>query len=362
MSDERSPYADDPAPQPAPVERRGHQVQPVTPAPPALSAEPGAEQETTPEPLRREEVGGTASGTLITTPNAAAASTAEVAAHSVPVITALTGTAERLPISTTAIPALATRGWLVPIGGRMEAASIIERFVELCGGDDSRIVVIPTASNEPGTGQWYQGIFCRHGAHDVQVVRMQRRGDRLTAEHREAIEHATGVFFTGGNQLKLATTIIGSPLADLLRSRYASGLHVAGTSAGAAFLSSHMIAFGQEGPAPHAAMVTTCGGLGLTERFIIDQHFRQRDRLGRLLTAVAYNPFVIGLGVDENTAVFISPDDVLEVIGEGAATVIDASDLDTTDILEALPGTAIALPGMRVSMLQAGEALALDTA
>ena len=93
---------------------------------------------------------------------------------------------------------------------------------------------------------------------------------------------------------------------------------IAGTSAGAAFLCEHMIAFGKEGGSPRAKIVTLAPGLGLTNRVIIDQHFRQRDRLGRLLTALAYNPFAIGIGLDENTAAFIGPDETLEVVGGGA--------------------------------------------
>src|SRR5437879_13837400 len=112
------------------------------------------------------------------------------------------------------------------------------------------------------------------------------------------------------------------------RRRTAEGAHIAGTSAGAAFLCEHMIAFGKEGASPGAQIVTLAPGLGLTNRVILDQHFRQRDRLGRLLTALAYNPFAIGIGLDENTAAFIGPDDMLEVVGGGALTIVDPSGLE----------------------------------
>jgi cyanophycinase len=250
--------------------------------------------------------------------------------------------------------AVSGRGWLVPIGGRMEDAAIIDRFVEICGGSQARLLVIPTASNQPDAGAWYRDVFLRHGACEATVLRLQRRGDRVDEEQLDLARDVTGVFFTGGNQLKLATSIIGTPLAELLHTRFATGLHVAGTSAGAAFLSAHMIAFGEEGPVPHAGMVITCGGLGLTSRFLIDQHFRERGRLGRLLTAVAYNPFLVGLGVDENTAAFIGPDNTLDVVGEGAVTVVDPAELDTSHLLEAMPGAPLELPGMSVSVLAAG--------
>ncbi len=184
---------------------------------------------------------------------------------------------------------------------------------------------------------------------------MYARSDTARPELLAAIDDATGVFFTGGNQLKLATVLGGSPMAALLRSRHAKGMTVAGTSAGAAFLSEHMIAFGEEGRMPRAAMVTTVAGLGLTERFIIDQHFRERDRLGRLVTAIAYNSVLTGIGVDEDTAAFISPDDTLHVVGSGAVTIVDPSELDPSDIYEALPGTPLSLPGMTVHVLMPGS-------
>ncbi len=102
---------------------------------------------------------------------------------------------------------------------------------------------------------------------------------------------------------------------------------VGGTSAGASILSEHMIAFGDEGSSVISGSVRLAPGLGLTNRFIIDQHFRQRDRLGRLLTALAYNPFAIGIGLDEDTAAFIGPDDTVEVEGSGGVTIVDASDV-----------------------------------
>src|SRR5690606_14446196 len=143
----------------------------------------------------------------------------------------------------------------------------------------------------------------------------------------DLIEAATGVFFTGGNQLRLSTLLGGMPVAKLVRSLNARGVHVGGTSAGASILSEHMIAFGREGSSPTAGSVRLAPGLGLTNRFIIDQHFRQRDRLGRLVAALAYNPFAVGIGLDEDTAAFIGPDDTVEVEGSGGVTIVDASEL-----------------------------------
>jgi cyanophycinase len=150
-------------------------------------------------------------------------------------------------------------------------------------------------------------------------------------------------------------------VARLVRARNADGVHVAGTSAGASFISEHMIAFGEEGGTPVAGSVRLAPGLGLTNRFIIDQHFRQRDRLGRLLAALAYNPFAIGLGVDEDTAAFIGPDNVLEVEGSGAVTVVDAGGLEFSSMADAGQAQPVCLLGLVVHILVAGATFNLHT-
>jgi cyanophycinase len=138
-------------------------------------------------------------------------------------------------------------------------------------------------------------------------------------------------------------------------------MHVAGTSAGAAFLCEHMIAFGKEGASPRAKIVTLAPGLGLTNRVIIDQHFRQRDRLGRLLTALAYNPFAIGIGLDENTAAFIGPDDCFEVVGSGALTIVDPSGLEFSSMAQVRKNDAVCLIGLKLHILDHGSTFNLTS-
>jgi cyanophycinase len=207
----------------------------------------------------------------------------------------------------------AQRGWIVPIGGAEEkdnAPAILRRFVQLAadaGGGRADIVVIPTASQLAATGARYERIFRELGAAEVEALDFDTRRDAQEPGRVERLQRASGVFMTGGNQLRLSTLIGGTPVAKTLRALNAAGVPVAGTSAGAAFISEHMIAFGDEGSTPVAGSVRLAAGLGLTNRFVIDQHFRQRDRLGRLLTALAYNPFAVGIGLDEDTAAFIAP-------------------------------------------------------
>ena len=256
------------------------------------------------------------------------------------------------------------RGWIVPVGGaehKEHDTRILERFVQLCGGDDADIVVIPTASKLPDTGLRYEQIFAGLGAGRVTALDFDTRRDTAERNRLERIGQATGIFFTGGSQLRIATLLGGTPIAQLIRSRNAEGVHVGGTSAGASILSEHMIAFGKEGSSPTADSVRLAPGLGLTNRFVIDQHFRQRDRLGRLLAALAYNPFAIGIGLDEDTAAFIRPDNTLEVEGSGAVTVVDAGELQFSSMDRADEGEPICLLGLKIHILTAGATFNLQT-
>lgn len=253
------------------------------------------------------------------------------------------------------------RGWIVPIGGKLLDQDILNRFVALSGGAAARIAVIPTASSEPDMGTFYELLFARHGVAAAKSLRFERRSDCDDQDWLDWLASATGIFIAGGNQLKLTATLGGTAVAKLIRLRNAAGVHVAGTSAGAAFLSEHMIAHGVEGVQPRAGMVTMCAGLGLSNRVIFDQHFRQRERLGRLLTALAYNPFAVGLGVDEDTAAFIGPDETVEVAGSGAVTIVDPSHVLHSSIADAKPGDLITLPGIQVYTLHAGATFNLHT-
>lgn len=249
------------------------------------------------------------------------------------------------------------RGYIIPIGGaeeKLHNPEILDRFVAVCGGKSARISIIPTASELKNTGRNYEKLFRKFGVKHARVLQMITREDCHSEEFLEYIDRSDGVFMTGGNQLRLSTTLGGTPVAQKIRRRNAAGMHVAGTSAGAAFMPEHMIAGGDEGSTPSPGMVTMAPGLGLTNNFIIDQHFRQRDRLGRLLTALAYNPFAIGIGLDEDTAAFIRPGDDLEVVGSGGITIIDPTHLTHSSMDRARRGEAVSLLGIKLHILVAG--------
>ena len=256
------------------------------------------------------------------------------------------------------------RGWIIPIGGAENKENdrrILERFVRVSGGEEADIVIIPTASRAHETGPRYEQVFTSLGAARVTVMDFDTRRDCQERGRLERLEQASGIFFTGGNQLRLTTLLGGTPVARLIRLRNAHGVTVGGTSAGASILSEHMIASGDEGSSMIAGSVRLAPGLGLTNRFIIDQHFRERDRLGRLLTALAYNPFAVGIGLDEDTAAFISGDEIIEVEGSGGVTIVDPSDVNFSSIDTVADGQPVCMLGLKVHLLVAGANFNLNT-
>lgn len=256
------------------------------------------------------------------------------------------------------------KGILVPIGGAEEKDAtgeplILGRFVYVSGGRRARLVVIPTASSLPDTGRRYCTVFDHLGARKVEMLRPRTRREANDPEAAAMIRRATGIFLTGGSQFRLSKRLSGTVMAKAIHERFAEGAAVGGTSAGAAFLSDRMIAFGKSGSTPRPDMVTIAPGLGLTSRFIIDQHFRQRDRLGRLLMALAEFPEAIGLGLDEDTAAFIGGGG-FEVVGNGAITVVDARSAETRRLPHPGLHDPIGMSNLRLHILVHGSTFTMD--
>jgi cyanophycinase len=220
-------------------------------------------------------------------------------------------------------------GVLMAIGGaedKLGDKAVLSRFVQLAGGAEARILVVSSASSQRDLlTDLYRAVFTELGAAAVDALHALDREQAERPEAAAAIERATGVFLTGGNQLRLAMVVADTAAGRALTAAYAGGAVVAGTSAGASALAEHMVAFGRPGETPRQRMGQLSAGLGLLPGVVIDQHFGQRNRIGRLLALVAQSPGLLGLGVDEDTAAVIGPDGVLEVIGRGAVTVVDGS-------------------------------------
>ena len=224
-------------------------------------------------------------------------------------------------------------GHLIVIGGaedKIRDRVILSRFVALAGGSQARIAVIATASSFAAeVGERYRQVFTDLGAAHVDPILAQARPVANDETFARLVERATGIFLTGGNQLRLSSTIGGTRLSRAIEERHHAGAVVAGTSAGASALSTHMIAFGASGLTPKQRMAQISAGLGLLPGVIIDQHFQQRNRLGRLLALVAQNPSLLGIGIDEDTAGVVTPDHVFEVIGRGSVTIVDGTAAET---------------------------------
>ncbi|MGK0272845.1 MAG: cyanophycinase [Cocleimonas sp.] len=256
------------------------------------------------------------------------------------------------------------RGFVIPIGGaeeRLNDPVILTRFVEICGKEKARIAIIPTASQLDETGPNYEKVFKDLGAGEAISLPINTREEAQQESYLETLKSCNGIFITGGNQLRLSTILGGTPIAQGIRRLNAAGVHLAGTSAGAAIIPEHMIAGGSKGALPTQQGVTFAPGLGLLNKVIIDQHFSQRNRLGRLLSAVSYNPFASGLGICEDTAAFIGPDNILEVIGNGSITVIDPSGLEHSSMAEAERGDSLTLLGIRMHILSEGASYNIET-
>lgn len=256
------------------------------------------------------------------------------------------------------------RGWIVPVGGAEDKEAdiaVLRRFVEVSGGEEARIAILPTASMLPDTGERYERLFTSLGVAEAYALPFSTREEAHHEPWLERLDEASAVFLTGGNQLRISAILGGTPVAKAIRRLNASGVTVGGTSAGAAILSEHMIAYGDGGGTPHAGQASLAPGFGMTNRVIIDQHFRQRDRLGRLLAALSFNPFAVGLGLDEDTAAFIDPSNVLHVVGSDAITVVDPSALEHSSMPHTDVGKALCLTNVKLHILTHGSTFDLST-
>jgi cyanophycinase len=248
-------------------------------------------------------------------------------------------------------------GTVIVIGGaedKVRDRVILSRFVALAGGRDAKIAVIATASSfGMEAGDRYKAVFTELGVAEVFPLNAVTRAQANDEHSARIIRDSTGIFMTGGNQLRLSSMLGGTRLADAVMSRFMAGAVVAGTSAGASAVSSHMIAFGASGATPKHRMAQIAAGLGLLPGVIVDQHFQQRNRLGRLLSLIAQNPSLLGLGVDEDTAGVVGPDQVMEVIGRGSITVVDGA-ASETDAWEIRGHRPLMISGVVLHSLPAG--------
>ena len=256
-----------------------------------------------------------------------------------------------------------TRGPLLVIGGAEDKTgtrTVLSRFAKLAGGASGRIAVIATASSlGDEIVDAYREAFGALGVTDVVAPRPRTRAEANDPALVEQVEGATGVFMTGGNQSTLSGVVSGTPFGAAIKAAHARGAVVGGTSAGASVQSEHMVAFGRPGATPKLRMAQMSAGLGLLPGLVIDQHFDQRNRYGRLLTLVSHAPHLLGMGVDEDTAAVITDGTLLEVVGKGAVTLFDGRTM-TSNVDTARSTAPLLASGVVLHVLPAGARFDLD--
>lgn len=241
------------------------------------------------------------------------------------------------------------------IGGaedKLNERHILRKFVELSGGVNANILIVPVPSDFPVvTASLYKTIFEGLGIKKVNVLEATSRQQILKVNEHTVFEGVTGVFLTGGDQMRLSSILGGTKFLMTLKEAVRNGITIAGSSAGASSMSSTMIVRGEPKVQPLKDSIRLCPGLGILKNIIIDQHFTERQRLSRLITAVAYNPNNLGIGIDENTAIHIKKNGVLEVLGSGTVTIIDGSGISYNTIAEVNESEPFSVMGLQINIL-----------
>ncbi len=257
-----------------------------------------------------------------------------------------------------------TKRQLVIIGGAEDKendSQILREFVRRAGGTKANIVIMTAATELPReVGDNYIRVFERLGAENVRIIDTETREDATSSTALEAIQKATGVFFTGGDQARITSILKDTEIDTAIHKRFSEGIVVAGTSAGAAVMPDKMIVEGDSQTNPRIEVVEMGPGLGFLPGVVIDQHFSQRGRLGRLISALLQEPAVLGFGIDENTAMVVT-DNQIEVIGEGVVTIVDESEATYNNLGEILKDEPLAIFGSKLHILPHGYKFDLKT-
>lgn len=256
-------------------------------------------------------------------------------------------------------------GTLLIIGGgedKQKECEILRSFVRLAKTRAGKIVILTAATEHPEqVSDEYIKIFLDLGATEAISLDIATRNQAEQSANAELIRSAGGIFFTGGDQLRITALLGGTEVDNALHQAYRRGTVIAGTSAGASVMSATMIIGGDSDTTPHPGSISMGPGMGLVREVVIDQHFAQRGRLGRLVSAVARQPAILGVGVDEDTAVLINRKGKMLVIGSRTVTIVDASGSEHSNISEAQPEQPLALTSILTHILPRGYGFDLQT-
>lgn len=248
-------------------------------------------------------------------------------------------------------------GYLLIIGGAEDKhgkRSILTQAADMVRKDEV-LTIITTATNYPEeVGQEYKDVFYNLGVDHINILNIDTRDDANSDKACDVIRESKCIFFTGGDQLRITSILGGTKANSELQRLYRNGGFIMGTSAGASVMSSTMIVQGNDNEPARKCTLKMAPGLGLIDNCIIDQHFDQRGRFGRLMCGIAENPNVVGIGIDEDTAIKVYPDIHFEVIGENSVTVIDGSTIQSSNVAELEPNELLAIVGVSVHILPSG--------
>ncbi|MGV2827814.1 cyanophycinase [Myxosarcina sp. GI1(2024)] len=256
--------------------------------------------------------------------------------------------------------AQSTKNAILVIGGaedKIHGREILQTFLNRSGGSEAVIGIVPCASREPTLiGDRYQRIFSDMGAKEVRILDVRERSGGEDSGYLSFLEQCTGIFLTGGDQLRLCGLLAETPLMNRIVTRaQKQEISLAGTSAGAAVMGQHMIAGGSSGEFPNRALVDLAIGLNIIPEILVDQHFYARNRLARLLSAIASHPGLLGIGIDEDTCAMFESDNTIQVIGRGTVTIIDARQLSYTNQAQALGSEPLSIHNLKLHILAHGD-------
>ena len=253
-----------------------------------------------------------------------------------------------------------TKNAILVIGGaedKVHGKEILQTFFQLSGGSNATIAIVPCASREPALiGERYDRLFSEMGAKEIKVLDIRDRSGADDLAYCDFVENCTGIFLTGGDQLRLCGLLADTPLMNRIVERAQKReISLAGTSAGAAVMGHHMISGGSSAESPNSALVDMAIGLNIIPEVLVDQHFYNRNRLARLLSAVAGHPELLGIGIDEDTCAIFESDGLIRVIGKGVVTIVDAGEMSYSNQPQAQGDRPLSLHNLKLHILSYGD-------
>ena len=253
-----------------------------------------------------------------------------------------------------------TKNAILVIGGaedKVHGKEILQTFFNRSGGSDAIIGIIPCASREPSLiGERYYRIFKDMGAREIKVLDVRDRSGANDSAYLHFVEECTGIFMTGGDQLRLCGLLADTTLMNRIVERSQKGeISLAGTSAGAAVMGREMISGGSSAESPNRGLVDLATGLGIIPEVLVDQHFYARNRLARLLSAISGHSNLLGIGIDEDTCAMFESDGIIEVIGKGTVTIVDVSDMTYTNRSRVHGSEPLSMHNLKLHILGYGD-------